>query len=428
MKFKKYFCFLTLFATLILAIGNNEKEKLTNNTLTREQQSLEQIKKKTKVVVSYNDIFSNYYQQLSDSMLENSIENPYTYDEYKNGFYTLNMEKDDYNNFLLLEAKGLINMSDYDTNLSSSSSSCSDANYILKGDISNPDSTDFNPNITPTSAFDRKIKYDKFDLQNVVNDGDIIYESATIINDIGHTAFVYNNNKQCESTSTNYIQTIEAVSSGVKFGFLDDTRMLSFGVVILRCTDDIDYINSAKYFMYHQLNKPYSYPLQSGRINLDINSTEWYCSELINAAYHYAYMYFYIYSTSGWINPIDIYNDFANNNWFVTVSNTFDIKLLGKENGKWKFNVYNSTNSSKNLMYNKKLANESDAKSFNNLLDIESVNISAHSFATVKISTNVFATDAAFCYQEANNKKAITYAHSLNNSTLRCKIFKNVRG
>lgn len=425
MKFKKFFGFLTLFAALSLNIGNNEKEKKINNNLFSEKQSLQQIEKKARVVFSYEDIFSNYYQKFSDSMLKNDIENPYTYDEYKNGFYTFNMNIDDYNDFLLSEAKGLINISDYETNTTSSSSY--DADYILKGDISNPDSTDFNPNITPTTAFKRKVKYDKFNLQNVINDGDIIYESATILNDIGHTAFVYNKSKQCENTSyANYIQTIEAVSSGVKFGFLDDTRMLTFGVVVLRWTDDTDYINSAKYFMYQQLNKPYSYPLQTGRINLDINSSQWYCSELINAAYHYAYMYFYIHSTSGWINPTDIYNDFSNNNWFVTVSNTFDIKLLGKESGKWKFNVYNNTNSSKNLMYNKKLAFESDAKNFNNLLDVESVNIPARLYVTVKISTNVFATDAAFCYQDLNNKKSITYAHSLNNSTLRCKIFKNI--
>lgn len=249
MKFKKFFGFLTLFAALSLNIGNNEKEKKINNNLFSEKQSLQQIEKKARVVFSYEDIFSNYYQKFSDSMLKNDIENPYTYDEYKNGFYTFNMNIDDYNDFLLSEAKGLINISDYETNTTSSSSY--DADYILKGDISNPDSTDFNPNITPTTAFKRKVKYDKF-------------------------------------------------------------------------------------------------------------------------------------------------------------------------------NVYNNTNSSKNLMYNKKLAFESDAKNFNNLLDVESVNIPARLHVTVKISTNVFATDAAFCYQDLNNKKSITYAHSLNNSTLRCKIFKNI--
>ncbi len=118
------------------------------------------------------------------------------------------------------------------------SSSSGDEKYILKG-INDPASSSFDPSYTPSSAFQRAVEYEDRSLYSLLQEGDIILETnctsslfGGAVNNIGHTAYIYNVAKS--GIYGSYIQTIEAVGGGIQFGFLDDNRMITFGVVVLR--------------------------------------------------------------------------------------------------------------------------------------------------------------------------------------------------
>lgn len=391
----------------------------------------------TDTVFSYMDVFEAYYQQATDRLAEGNIEMPYTFEEFCNGYYTFNMEIQAYTDLLVDEAYGRVSMAEYEISLTSSALPSADEDYIIKGDTANPNSSSFDPATTPYTAIQRDISYGLFDF-SAIREGDILLETATVLNDIGHTAFVYDIDKPAGLRTTDqrprvygksnneqtYIQTIEAVGAGVQFGFLDDTRMVDFGIVVLRATSSSSIIEEAKYFAYSQLGKPYDFPLEEGRANTSINSAQWYCSELVYAAYLYAGYNLYAVSSDGWVWPYSLANTSRTN--YVCVSNCFDVKLLGKENGKWKMRVYNNSSSSATLYYNTKLAFYNDAKNWtNSLSDTTSVSISANSYTMVYITTNIFATTAAFS-RVVNGKRYVTYCDGINNSTLRMRVRKNV--
>lgn len=91
------------------------------------------------------------------------------------------------------------------------------------------------------------------------------------------------------------------------------------------------------------------------------------------------------------------------------------LRNLGKEDGKWKIKVTNPQSFSIRVYYNEKMCNESDAKNWSNLSDIESISISAKSFEYVLISSNWFATSIVFSYY-SNGARLITYAKGLSTS------------
>jgi hypothetical protein len=329
-----------------------------------------------------------------------------------------------YTDLLVAEAFGYINMSDYETSTVSSSD---DEDYIIKGETSNRNSSNFDPDITPASAISRNINYGFFDF-SAIQEGDILLETKTLLNDIGHTAMVYNIAKLATNKivgQNTYIQTIEAVAGGVQFGFLDDDRMVDFGVVVLRATSSTQTkIENAKHFMWSQLGKSYGFPVTTERVNTSIDSTEWYCSELIYAAYLYAGLDLNAINSDGRVWPEDLAN--TSKTSYVCVSNCFDAKLVGKSNGKWRIRIYNNTNSSATLYYNTKLAFESDAKKWtSSLKNVTSVTIMANGYTTVSISTNVFATTAAFS-KVVDGVRYVTYCNGLNSETLRMRVMKNI--
>ena len=100
-------------------------------------------------VVSYKDIFQEYYQQTIEAMAGYNIEMPYNFEEFCDGYYKLGMDLQSYCDFLVAEANGTICMADYEISPMNSSN---DEDYIIKGDTANPDSPNFDPEITPSSA------------------------------------------------------------------------------------------------------------------------------------------------------------------------------------------------------------------------------------------------------------------------------------
>ncbi|MCD8202621.1 MAG: hypothetical protein LUD48_03140 [Prevotella sp.] len=225
-----------------------------------------------------------------------------------------------------------------------------------------------------------------------------------------------------KSTFT-FIETIEAVSTGVSFGYLDDNRMVQYGAVILRTTTFSKIAEGALEFAYKQLGKPYDYPLTS-RCNTSEDSAEWYCSELVYASYYSTGLDLCAVNEYGYCMPFDLIK--TSKTYFVSISDCVDCILLGKTDGQWQIEVYNMSSSSVTLEYNAKLAFESDAKNWtSSLKDIETVTLKASSYTTVLISTNVFATTAAFSV-ETDTGRSVTYCNELNNNTLRMSEFKNI--
>ncbi|MCD8294845.1 MAG: hypothetical protein LUE27_06370 [Clostridia bacterium] len=386
-------------------------------------------------VLSYLDVFDFYYNQASDEVKAHNLEMPYSFDDFCDGYYESDMDIQEYTDFIV----GLI----YDSAECSrvqvlpisapgistcSSSSSKEVKYILRG-ISKPSEDNFDPPTTPASAFDAEPKYGIYDY-SAVQVGDIILETDVewYLNGMGHTAFVYDINKPSEYVP--YIQTIEAVgdsdgddsNDGVCFGLLDDTRVLDFGVVILRVTTaSSSDIETAKGFVYSQLGKKYSLPLTAGRVNTSKDSESWYCSELIYAAYYNADINLYCIDSGGWCFPYDIYNSSFTK--LVQFSNFLDIKLIGKSGSYWQIRVYNNGGSDVTCYYNSKMCNVNDGREWTGLSDVTSVNIGANSYETVEIKTNWFARSIAISRMYDGNRY-VSSGVNLNNATLRMTVNK----
>ena len=100
-----------------------------------------------------------------------------------------------------------------------------------------------------------------------------------------------------------------------------------------------------------------------------------------------------------------------------------DLKILNtsvvsKSGDKWTIRLTNPTSSTKEVIYNSKMCTESDAKTWNNLTDIETVTIAAGGARNIIITERLLATHIAFSYIDGNTRY-ITYSDKLNtNGTL----------
>ena len=126
--------------------------------------------------------------------------------------------------------------------------------------------------------------YSKYNLLDVVKKGDVIYEANGGGGITGHIAIV--DGIYTKSDGSEYIRLIEAISNdqgGVTRSILDDTRVDEKSVTILRvsgATSDI--INEAVKFCRGEVGSSYSLDLAKDNSS---NETDWYCSELVWAAY-----------------------------------------------------------------------------------------------------------------------------------------------
>lgn len=127
--------------------------------------------------------------------------------------------------------------------------------------------------------------YDKYNLLDVVQKGDIIYESEGGFGITGHIAIVdgiYTN-----SDGSQYIRLIEAISNdygSVTYSILDDTRVDEKGVTILRVSGATPtIIDNAVSFFRDEIGSTYNLDVPAKDTSSD--ETDWYCSELVWAAY-----------------------------------------------------------------------------------------------------------------------------------------------
>lgn len=293
-------------------------------------------------------------------------------------------------------------------------SSSQDADYILK------DSYDYSN--APMSSFGRQPYYSVYDY-SLLKKGDIVWETETILFNSGHSALITNTTQN--SSYGNYIQTVEAVGGGVQRGFLDDLRMTAYKCEILRVSNsNASKIDSTLYFAKKQIGKPYS--LNIYRLNTSINSTEWYCSELVYASWKYAGIDIGVkkdangndvYLSLGCL-PKDINDSYNTYRISMPYYGFLSLSINSKSSNTWKIKVRNASSVEIKMFYNSKMCFKGDAESWANLNDVKSINISSYSYVIVDITENWFATSITTSYVKGKYR-IITYADNLNtNGTL----------
>ena len=226
-------------------------------------------------------------------------------------------------------------------NIKKSSSSSGDENYIIGKDQDYFEGA-------PNSAFRRQPIYRGY-YDYTVEECDIVYESFTIFGSTGHAACIVDpwiHTDAPYSQQFYYTQTIEAVGSGVNFGFLDDERVCRFGILIYRYNNNGTKLTGNQRFAIHQflidqVGKPYN--LSSG-YSASINKAEWMCSTLVEAAYEYSgaklfntgsYMYPDKLVTSNKLVEIKPYNPYLKinvikHNMFLWISQSYQITITNR--------------------------------------------------------------------------------------------------
>lgn len=298
-------------------------------------------------------------------------------------------------------------------------SSSPDADYILT-------STN-NETFTPSSYFKRDLVYNGYDGKTFdygsLKPGDIIFEDVA---PFGHSAIISDVSHSTDDGKT-YIQTIEAVGSGVKFGFLDDKRMVDYNVKLIKVADiewsDRTFIVN---FCLSQIGKPYS--CQFNDVDWSSSNPDWYCSELVYAAYYSTNidlgMHYedYRLETFGVIfYPSSLMK--AYNTYEISSESRYYPSFLIEQGNYWTVRIYNNSNINSTFYYNSKMCFGNDAEQWRNLNDVKNVYIYDTEYAKVNISQNWFATDIAIS-NIYNGKRYITFASSLMKDTYKSNFIK----
>ena len=129
--------------------------------------------------------------------------------------------------------------------------------------------------------------YNKYNLLSVIKKGDVIFEANGGFGITGHIAIVEGIYSRNDGTGRKYIRLIEAISNsegGVTRSILDDTRVDERNATILRVTGATSSkINAAVSFCQGELGSSYYLDFAKDHSS---SETDWYCSELVWAAYY----------------------------------------------------------------------------------------------------------------------------------------------
>lgn len=401
--------FIALIFAIILSVGCIFGAFFAD-VYTADAAEADTLNKPAVEVLSYTDVFRSYYDQATELINDNA--DICSFEVFCSNYYDSGLDLPHYTD-------SVVNAAAYNSDVIEVQPMASnDADYIMSA-------TDYE--YTPASEFQRVPVYEAYDY-SLIKEGDIVYETDTILFNAGHNTLIYDIDK--DGAYGNYIQTIEAVGGGVQFGFLDDTRIVDFGVKILRVQGaDDEVIDMAKYFIHEQLGKDYF--LNITRLNTSIDSDSWYCSELVYAAYKYAGIDIGVkkndkgedvYLSLGCI-PSDIYKSY--NTYEVEMIATepyfLEIAIVGKSSSIWTIAVTNSTARDMSFEYNTRMCFKGDAQTWSGLNDIEVAEVKAGETVSVDIQENLFATSIVFSRIE-NGKRYITYAYGLNKNDKTMKI------
>ncbi|MBP5091151.1 MAG: hypothetical protein J6328_01125 [Bacilli bacterium] len=380
------------------------------------EDGVQAVKKEEKQeIVSYKEVFKSYY-----NMIAQERENPTkTFETFVDDYYSFHAGQD---------------IADYTLDFADENDVSISLPRVIKdgkknslvtggGGGTNGQAEDYilksieDEYVTPASHFARPLLYGGFDYSQI-EVGDVLYEAAGSIGSVtGHTAFVVSIDHY--SDYGDYIQTVEAVQPCVSYGFIDDNRMVMFKATFYRVTDATYYIIiSAKNFVIMQLGKPYD--LHSP-LHTSAYSSNWYCSELVWAAYNFTYLDLRNNTSSGMFLP----NDFKASRKVEVVSapstyvpSYLQLGLVGKSGSTWTIKVTNYSGSGVYVRYNPKMCFLDDAKEWRNLDSNQpSVYCRNNSSVNISITENWFADSIAVCYIKSYygfDYRNISYAKNLN--------------
>lgn len=190
------------------------------------------------VILNYQSVFAAYYtdaKERYDSTGKTFVD----FETFCENYYTSGQDIAAYTESYFGRANSISTYS------SSDSSASSDAEYMLSKNKYDK---------TPASEFKSVPAYTEYLYANIRN-GDLVCETDAIF-DAGHTAVITDINH--DSDYGRYYQTIEAVAGGVQYGFLDDDRVVKYGVMIYRARGYSQSMHSnLLYFLEQQLGKTY---------------------------------------------------------------------------------------------------------------------------------------------------------------------------
>lgn len=129
-----------------------------------------------------------------------------------------------------------------------------------------------------------KATYATYSLLSEVHKGDFFFEGVGIASYTGHIGIIEGRFYDVTRKQF-YLRCVEAVSSGVKRGIIDDTRVNTMGCLLYTIPSaDSGKRHRAIQFCLSQLNKTWS--LDWLAKNTASTTNVWYCSELVWAAYY----------------------------------------------------------------------------------------------------------------------------------------------
>ena len=274
-------------------------------------------------------------------------------------------------------------------------SSSGDENYIIGKN------KDYKNGI-PKSAFKRMPIYRNY-YDYEYRRCDVIYETFTFVGEIGHAACVVSSWEYTNETNIDdripYVKTVEAVGSGVNYGFLDDERMCKFGILIYRSNTSLKMKqkDNIENFLHSQIGKPY---LLAGGYSSSANKANWMCSTLVEAAYEAGNVK--LFDNPHYVRPDELVtssklslvqpltSEFIE---YVSVTVKYDFLLFGKH---YDVKLYNPTTSTRTVEYTSKtIAIGNRLSSWNSGYDTKTVNISSKSTVTVRVNPGSSGTTGA---------------------------------
>ncbi len=248
-------------------------------------------------------------------------------------------------------------------------------------------------------------------------------------------------NSNGNSEYFNFIETVEAVASGVRFGVLDDERILRFGTKVLRViyASQSERINAVS-FMVSQVGKPYTLKIlddYQGPVWGENNST-WYCTQLVFAAYYHAGVNicrrFNCYSSDyfagdGVARGNVIGHMIANGDYVGDLqvqpnhyyAEYLTVEAGSKEGSYYNMEIHNNTNEDIIAAYYPQLCGFSAIASHFREVQFKHVKVPANSFVTVAVRQS---------HDEQNLEQLVRswHVYHVKNNTAYCTIVNRVLG
>ena len=281
---KKFLVFLLALTMLFSAIpvsfasdgDEREANEIVIDPVKRDSSTFKEESTIDRLEGVYNVEILNAYKSFCEYISENELPASVSIEVFSEGFQQGNYSIDEYLQLCINEVSQLYVGGEYETSQASVATS-SDGTWFYN---------------TSTTLY-QKPNYSKYNLLNIVQAGDIIYEASGGSGLTGHCVMVEGIYYSTDYAQY-YIRVIEAIGylsgsigegEGVCRGILDDDRIDSRQGTILRVSSATSsQKTNAISFCRNQIGKEYE--VASGGHSTSSSATDWYCSELIWAAYY----------------------------------------------------------------------------------------------------------------------------------------------